>query len=232
MATLCQDENVVLRKEIADARALGSQAALYGWELAEVFMKLLDDLETRLAVNAAAARYGCRMPEGDIMQMSPDACTDTGISRPDSHTCDSAKKNLTENILPQESHEVEDTAIDTREHPQALSRHEAIPPLSPGLCSKCKTQPRRPKQRICRQCHADAMRESRRRKRASVRAAARPQTPSQWPPSPSQDQATCEWCEQTFKPARYGQRFCGNVCGGKHATAVLKAEQQRRAEGH
>lgn len=60
---------------------------------------------------------------------------------------------------------------------------------------------------------------------------ASPHTTSQWPPNPSQDQATCEWCEQTFKPERYGQRFCGNICGGKAATAVLEAEQQRRAEG-
>lgn len=76
------------------------------------------------------------------------------------------------------------------------------------------------------------MRESRRRKRARERAVALPQPISQWPPNPSQDQATCEWCEQTFKLLHWGQQFCGNICGGKAATAVLEAKQQRRAEGH
>lgn len=221
----------MLRKEIADARALGSQAALHGWELAEVFMKLLDDLETRLAAIAVAARYGVRIPESNIMGNSPGACTDTGIARPDSHPSDSAKKNLTENIVSQESHEVEDTAIDTREHPQALSRPEAIPTLPPELCSKCKTHPRRPKQRLCRQCHAEAMREARRRKLARARATAPVLTRAPWPPDVSQTQAICEWCKTPFIPERWGQRYCGNVCGGKAATAVLEAEQQRRAEG-
>lgn len=33
----------------------------------------------------------------------------------------------------------------------------------------------------------------------------------------------CEWpdCRQAFTPARHGQRFCSNQCGGKAATAAL-----------
>lgn len=115
-----------------------------------------------------------------------------------------------------------------------------VPPSDPATvslplarpCTTCKQAPRRPKQRTCSRCHADAMRESRRRKRARERAVALPQPTSQWPPNPSQDQATCEWCEQTFKPLHWGQRFCDNICGGKAATAALEAKQQRRAEGH
>jgi hypothetical protein len=114
-----------------------------------------------------------------------------------------------------------------------------VPPSDPATvslplarpCSTCRKTPRRPKQRTCSRCHADAMRESRRRTRARERAVALPHTTSQWPPNPSHDQAACEWCEQTFTPLHWGQRFCGNICGGKAATAVLEAEQQRRAEG-
>lgn len=211
------------------ARALGTEASRKGWELGDVFLKCLADLETRLAVNAVAARCGCRIPEANIMRKSPDACTDTGISRPDSHTSDSAKKNLTENIEPQESHEAEDTAIDTREHPQALSRHKAIPTPPPGLCSKCKTHARRPKQRLCRQCHAEAMQEARRRKLARARATAPALTRAPWPPDVSQTQAICEWFKNAFIPERWGQRYCGGLCGGKAATEVIRAAQAARA---
>lgn len=95
-----------------------------------------------------------------------------------------------------------------------------VSPLITLPCIKCKQAPRRPQQRTCKGCHADAMRESRRRKRTRERAVALPQPISQWPPNPSQDQATCEWCEQTFKLLHWGQRFCGNICGGKAATAA------------
>lgn len=97
-------------------------------------------------------------------------------------------------------------------------------------CIKCKQAPRRPQQRTCKQCHAEAMRESRRRKLARLTALAQAPPPTPWPPVYPQE-SLCEWCHEPFKPQYHGQRFCGNVCGGKHATTVLKAEQQRRAEG-
>lgn len=97
-------------------------------------------------------------------------------------------------------------------------------------CITCKQAPRRPNQRTCKGCHAEAMRKSRRRKRAQVAALTQAPQPMPWSPEYPKE-SPCEWCGEMFKPERYGQRFCSNVCGGKHATAVLKAEQQRRAEG-
>lgn len=106
-------------------------------------------------------------------------------------------------------------------------------PVSPPLtlpCITCKQAPRRPNQRTCKGCHAEAMREFRRRKRAQVTALAHTPQSRPWPQEYPKE-SSCEWCGEMFTPARYGQRFCSNICGGKHATAVLEAEQRRRAEG-
>lgn len=105
--------------------------------------------------------------------------------------------------------------------------------VSPPLtlpCITCKQAPRRPNQRTCKGCHAEAMRESRRRKRTQVAALTQAPQPMPWPPEYPKE-SSCEWCGEIFKPQYHGQRFCGNICGGKAATAVLKAEQQRQAEG-
>lgn len=39
--------------------------------------------------------------------------------------------------------------------------------------------------------------------------------------------STCEWheCRQPFEPGHYGQRYCGNICGGKAATEMLPKPQ-------
>ncbi len=96
--------------------------------------------------------------------------------------------------------------------------------------SHCHTRPRRGlRQRLCRQCHADAERE-RRRKRARAKAVGPVLTRGAGPPDLSQ--AICKWRRQPFTPPRWAQRFCGNICGGKAATVVLEAERHRRlAEG-
>jgi hypothetical protein len=40
-------------------------------------------------------------------------------------------------------------------------------------------------------------------------------------------QSICEWpeCRQSFAPEHYGQRYCGNICGGKAATEMLPKAQ-------
>lgn len=118
-------------------------------------------------------------------------------------------------------------------HPEtqeALATGAALNARGTLLCITCKQAPRRPNQRTCKGCHAEAMRESRRRKRVRVTVLAHTTQPMPWPQEYPKE-SPCEWCDEMFKPERYGQRFCSNICGGKHATAVLKAEQQRRTEG-
>lgn len=212
------------KKVIRLARALGEEADRCGWEPASKFLGYLTDLEQRLEVVAVASHF---IP--DIMAKVAVAQTDREFSLPSPCVSEIPQKTSPEKHLAiQAGASPQEPATQTG---QGRDASPSASPLGARLCARCRTHPRRsPSQRLCKACHAEAAKESRRRKRARVNALAQAPQPAPWPPEYPKE-SPCEWCHQPFKPERYGQRFCGNVCGGKHATAVLQAEQQRRVEG-
>ena len=181
------------------------------------------------------------MVETGIMGRLAAAPLHRSTSAPDVSLSVSAKKNSTKTILPRQSSPPPSATVEQEvtpgEHapgapqdgPAPMMEHGSIGEHQQGgpPCSRCKTQPRRPRGRYCKRCHAESMKESRRRIRARAQAATPPPLWEHQRPDPSQMQAICEWCHQSFTPHRLGQRFCGNVCGCQYARAEREAARNR-----
>lgn len=84
-------------------------------------------------------------------------------------------------------------------------------------CITCKQAPRRPNQRTCKGCHAEAMRESRRRKRAQVAALTQAPQPMPWPRSTPRS-----------RPASGAARYSSRSTTASGSVAIYAGERRRQ----